>query len=121
MPKSSPDLDRIFYALADPARRGILERLSHGPAPVGELARPLPMSLPSVMQHIGILEAEGLVRSEKVGRVRMCRLEPDTLRDAERWISARRTEWEHRLDRLGDYLSTLGDQGEPRGADDDAR
>jgi DNA-binding transcriptional ArsR family regulator len=121
MPKSPPDLDRIFFALADPTRRGILERLSHGPAAVGELAHPLPMSLPSVMQHIGILEAEGLVRSKKVGRVRMCSLQPDTLRDAEQWLGAQRAEWEHRLDRLGDYLSTLGNQGEARGADDQTR
>src|SRR5215467_8883999 len=97
------DLDRLFHALADPARRAMVERLSRGPAAVSELARPLPMSLPSAMQHLGVLEAAGLVRSKKVGRVRTCSIEPQVLSEAERWIYARRTEWEHRLDRLGGY------------------
>lgn len=101
------DLDRLFNALADPARRMMVDRLSRGPAPVSELAKPLPMSLPSVMQHLGVLEACGLVRSEKVGRVRTCSIEPDALSRAEQWIHARRTEWERRLDRLGAYLATL--------------
>jgi DNA-binding transcriptional ArsR family regulator len=113
-----PGLDGVFRALADPARRAIIERLSRGSASVSELARPLPMSLPSVMQHIGILEAEGLVRSEKVGRVRVCALEPQTLKGAEQWISGRRTEWENRLDRLGDYLKTLNDEGAAHGPAD---
>jgi DNA-binding transcriptional ArsR family regulator len=69
------------------------------------------MALPSVMQHLGILEAEGLVRSHKVGRVRMCTFEPQLLRTAEAWISERRNEWEDRLDRLGDYLETIDEQG----------
>jgi DNA-binding transcriptional ArsR family regulator len=111
MTNQSPSLDRLFYALADPARRAIVERLSRGPASVSELARPLPMALPSVMQHLGILEAEGLVRSHKVGRVRMCTFEPQLLRTAEAWISERRNEWEDRLDRLGDYLETIDEQG----------
>ncbi len=101
------NLDRMFHALADPARRAMMERLAQGPAPVSELARPLPMSLPSVMQHLGVLEAAGLVRSEKTGRVRTCAIVPGTLSAAEQWINARRTEWERRLDRLGDYLDTL--------------
>ena len=101
------ELDRLFHALADPARRAMVERLSRGPAPVTELARPLPMSLPSVMQHLTVLEAAGLVRSEKVGRVRTCAIEPGALSQAEQWINARRIEWEHRLDRLGAYLETL--------------
>src|SRR3974377_1494283 len=101
------ELDLLFHALADPARRAMVERLAHGPAPVSELARPLPMSLPSVMQHLGVLEAAGLVRTEKVGRVRTCSIAPETLSLAEQWINARRTEWERRLDRLGDYLQTL--------------
>jgi DNA-binding transcriptional ArsR family regulator len=105
------DLDRLFHALADPARRAMIERLSHGPAPVTELARPLPMSLPAAMQHLSVLEAAGLVRSEKVGRVRTCSIEPQVLSQAERWINARRTEWERRLDRLGDYLKTLESEG----------
>ena len=76
MTNQSPNLDRLFYALADPARRAMVERLSRGPASVSELARPLPMSLSSAMQHLAVLEAEGLVRSQKVGRVRMCTFEP---------------------------------------------
>lgn len=102
-----PDLDRLFNALADPARRAMVERLSRGPAPVSELAKPLPMSLPAAMQHLGVLEAAGLVRSEKIGRVRTCSIEPGALSLAEQWINARRTEWERRLDRLGAYLANL--------------
>ena len=98
-------LDRVFQALADPSRRIIVERLSRGPASVGTLAQPLAMSLPAVMQHLRVLEASGLVRSEKVGRVRTCTIEPSALRSAEQWIGERRTSWEHRLDRLGDYLA----------------
>jgi DNA-binding transcriptional ArsR family regulator len=98
-------VDRVFHALADPSRRVIVERLSRGPATVSELARPLPMSLPAVVQHLQVLETSGLVRSEKTGRVRTCRIEPAALRPAERWISARRSSWEHRLDRLGEHLA----------------
>jgi DNA-binding transcriptional ArsR family regulator len=101
------DLDSLFHALADPARRAIVERLSRGPAPVSELARPLPMSLPSVMQHLDVLQAAGLVRSQKIGRVRTCAIEPQALSQAEQWINARRIEWEHRLDRLGVYLEEM--------------
>jgi DNA-binding transcriptional ArsR family regulator len=105
------DLDRLFHALADPARRAMVERLSRGPAPVSELARPLPMSLPAAMQHLGVLEAAGIVRSVKVGRVRTCTIEPQMLSRAEQWINARRIEWEHRLDRLGEYLKTMENEG----------
>ena len=108
-------LDRLFHALADPARRAMVERLSRGPAPVSELARPLPMSLPAAMQHLGVLEAAGIVRSTKVGRVRTCAIEPQVLSQAELWINARRTEWEHRLDRSGDYLKTLENEGDGDG------
>src|SRR5690348_10851190 len=107
MPNQSIGIDRLFHALADPARRAMVERLSRGPAPVSELARPLPMSLPAAMQHLGVLEAAGLVRTEKVGRVRTCAIEPRALSQVEQWIDARRAEWEHRLDRLGEYLKTL--------------
>jgi len=107
----SPDLNLLFKALADPARRAMLERLSRGQAPVSELAKPLPMSLPAALQHLGVLEDAGLVRSEKVGRVRMCSVEPGTLSLAEQWINARRVEWERRLDRLGNYLANLPDEG----------
>src|SRR5215831_13154143 len=111
-----PDLDRLFHALADPARRAMVERLSRGPTAVSELARPLPMSLPSVMQHLTVLEAAGLVRSEKRGRVRTCAIEPRALSQAEQWINARRIEWENRLDRLGDYLKTLETEGDDDGS-----
>jgi DNA-binding transcriptional ArsR family regulator len=110
------ELDRLFHALSDPARRAMVERLSRGPAAVTELARPLPMSLPAAMQHLAVLEAAGLVRSAKVGRVRTCSIEPQVLSEAERWINARRIEWEKRLDRLGDYLNTLESEGESDGS-----
>lgn len=97
-------IDRVFQALADPSRRVIVERLSRGPASVSELAEPLPMSLPAVVQHLQVLESSGLVRSQKVGRVRTCRIEPAALRPVERWITARRSNWERRLDSLGEYL-----------------
>jgi DNA-binding transcriptional ArsR family regulator len=116
MLNESIELDRLFHALADPARRAMLERLSRGPAPVSELARPLPMSLPAAMQHLGVLEAAGLVRSEKVGRVRTCAIELQLLSQAEQWINARRLEWEHRLDRLGEYLKSLENEGDGHGS-----
>jgi DNA-binding transcriptional ArsR family regulator len=98
-------LDRVFHALADPTRRLMVERLCRGPASVSELARPFAMSLAAVVQHLQVLEASGLVRSEKVGRVRTCHVESVGLRTAEQWIIERRTSWERRLDRLGDYLA----------------
>ena len=97
-------LDLAFQALADPTRRLMVERLSQGPASVSELARPLDMTLSAVVQHLAVLEASGLVRSHKVGRVRTCRIEPTALHSAERWIGERRASWERRLDRLGMYL-----------------
>ena len=104
----------MFQALADPTRRVMVERLSRGPALVGELAEPLTMSLPAVLQHLQVLEASGLVRSEKVGRVRTCRIDPKALRTAEQWISARRTSWERRLDRLGHYLAAHPEEPEQK-------
>jgi DNA-binding transcriptional ArsR family regulator len=98
------DLDRMFHALADPSRRVMVERLSAGPASVSELGRPLAMSLAAVLQHVQVLEASGLVRSHKTGRTRTCSIEQAALRSAESWIAERRTLWERRLDRLGDYL-----------------
>lgn len=118
MPNQSAELDRLFHALADPARRAMVERLSRGPAPVSELARPLPMSLPAAMQHLGVLEAAGLVRSEKVGRVRTCAIDAAALSQAELWINARRQEWDRRLDRLGEYLQTLECEGDDHGSGD---
>jgi DNA-binding transcriptional ArsR family regulator len=98
-------LDRVFHALSDPTRRSMLERLSRGPASVSELGAPLAMSLAAVVQHVQVLEDSGVVRTEKVGRVRTCHLESPRLRVAEAWISERRTLWECRLDRLGDLLA----------------
>ena len=98
------DLDRVFQALADPGRRGMMERLAQGPASVSELARPLHITLAAVLQHIQVLEASGLVRSQKTGRTRTCTINPSALRSAEQWISARRALWERRLDRLGEVL-----------------
>ncbi|MET4924223.1 metalloregulator ArsR/SmtB family transcription factor [Streptomyces sp. PSRA5] len=105
MPNYEGSLDAVFQALADPTRRDMVERLTRGPLSVSKLAHPLEMSLPAVMQHLQVLEACGLVRSEKAGRVRTCHIEPAGLRMAEGWIGRQRTEWEHRLDRLGDHLS----------------
>jgi len=105
-------LDLTFQALGDPTRRAIVERLSRGPVSVSDLARPLPMSLPSVMQHLAVLESSGLVTSRKVGRIRTCRIEPQALGQAQIWIDARRAEWERRFDRLGDYLEDLQNSGD---------
>jgi DNA-binding transcriptional ArsR family regulator len=107
-------LDLAFQALADPTRRTMVERLAQGPASVSELARPLDMTLSAVVQHLAVLEASGLVRSQKVGRVRTCRIEPKALHAAERWISERRASWERRLDRLGDFLAETDPDIEPR-------
>lgn len=111
------DLDTAFLALADQTRRGIVERLAHGPASVSDLAKPLPMSLPAVMQHIAVLETAGLVRSEKVGRVRTCRLEAARLNEVETWINRQRQEWNARLDRLTAYLEAQTMEEAPDGND----
>ena len=104
------EIDLLFQALADPSRRAMVERLTRGPASVSELARPLAMSMPAVVQHLHVLEHSGLVRSEKVGRIRTCTVEPAALRAAEGWIAARRTAWERSLDRLGEYLAEHPDE-----------
>ena len=106
MPNQLGPLDQVFQALADPTRRAMVERLVRGPASVSELSQPLAMSLPAVMQHLQVLQACGLVRSEKTGRVRTCHIEPAALRAAEAWITAQRTAWEGRLDQLGEYLQS---------------
>lgn len=98
-------LDLRFHALADPARRAMVDRLCRGPATVSELAGPLPMSLSAVVQHLRLLEESGLVRSRKTGRVRTCQVVPEALRGLEQWVAERRTRWERRLDRLGQYLA----------------
>src|SRR5213083_2737395 len=107
-------VDCVFHALAYPSRMLIVERLSRGPASVSELAQPLPMSLSAVVQHLQVLQVSGLVSSEKVGRVRTCRIEPAALRPVERWLGARRSSLERRLDSLGEYLAESND--EPKGS-----
>ncbi len=102
-------VDRVFHALAEPMRRALVERLSAGPMSVSELAQPFDVTLAAIVQHLQVLEESGVVRSEKVGRVRTCRLEPDGLKLAERWIAGRRMLWERRLDRLGELLA----EGDP--------
>jgi DNA-binding transcriptional ArsR family regulator len=107
MLNKSSALNLLFSALADPARRAMVERLSRGPAAIGELAKPLPMSLSAVMQHVAVLEAAGVVRTQKLGRLRTCSLDTRALHPVEQWIHSRRTQWERRLDRLGSYLADL--------------
>ena len=102
------DVNRVFHALSDATRRQMLERLSEGPVSVSELAKPLGVSLAAVVQHLQVLEECSLVRSSKVGRTRLCRMESAGLRAVENWITERRTSWERKFDRLGDLLS-----GEP--------
>ena len=106
MPTDADLLDRTFHALADSSRRSIVVRLSEGPASVSALAEPLEMSLSAVVQHIEVLQKSGIVRSEKVGRVRTCHLEPAPMRQVEQWIAQHRQTWEGHLDRLGDVLKT---------------
>jgi DNA-binding transcriptional ArsR family regulator len=98
-------IDRVFHALGDPTRRAILERLSGGPVSVTRLAEPLALTLAAIVQHLQVLEESGLVRTEKVGRVRTCRIEPKGLSVAQQWIEERRALWERRLDRLGELLA----------------
>lgn len=105
-------LDRTFHALSDPTRRAMVQRLSRGPASVSELAKPLAISLPAVMQHLQVLEGSGLVRSEKIGRVRTCSVEPKMLTLAEQWIAERRAQWERKLDRLADYLDATASEND---------
>ena len=97
-------LDKTFAALADPARRAMVERLVQGPATVSELAKPLPMSLPAATLHLKVLEDCGLVTSQKSGRVRTCQIDPKMLSQAEQWVADRRRMWERNLDRLAVWL-----------------
>lgn len=103
-------VDRVFHALGDPTRRAIVERLSEGPISVSRLAKPLDITVAAVVQHLQVLEKSGLVHTEKVGRVRTCRMEPSGLSVAEQWIDERRSLWEKRLDRLGSFLAESGEQ-----------
>lgn len=105
MHAQSVDINRVFHALGDTTRRTMVETLSRGPVSVSRLAEPLDMSLAAVVQHLKVLEDSGLVRTEKTGRVRTCRLEAAALSAAEHWIHERRSHWERRLDRLGELLA----------------
>jgi DNA-binding transcriptional ArsR family regulator len=105
MTPDGAELDRLFHALADPSRRGMVERLARGPASVKQLAGPLSMALPSVLKHLRVLEAGGIVLSEKIGRVRTYRIEPAALTRIEGWVAARKTTWNHHFDRLESYLA----------------
>lgn len=110
---TSVPLDLAFQALSDPTRRIMVDRLSRGPASVSELAQPLDMTLSAVVQHLAVLEASGLVRSQKIGRVRTCRIEPTVLTAAERWIGERRASWERRFDQLGALLAESEEPAPP--------
>jgi len=103
-------VDRVFHALGDATRRAILESLSRGPVSVSQLAEPLELTLAAVVQHLQVLEESGLVRTEKVGRVRTCRIDPEGLSVANQWIADRRSLWERRLDRLGNLLAETGEE-----------
>jgi DNA-binding transcriptional ArsR family regulator len=105
MKRKNADIDRVFHALGDPTRRAIMEKLSLGPISVSRLAEPLDISLAAVVQHLQVLEESGLVQTEKVGRVRTCRIEPAGLSAAQEWIGDRRSAWERGLDRLEDLLA----------------
>jgi DNA-binding transcriptional ArsR family regulator len=105
MPRPKINIDRVFHALGDPTRRAILDKLGEGPLSVSRLAAPLDITLTAVVQHLHVLEESGLVHTEKVGRVRTCRIEPAGLSAAEKWIGDRRSMWERRFDRLGDLLA----------------
>jgi DNA-binding transcriptional ArsR family regulator len=111
MHRKKPGVDRVFHALGDPTRRAIVEKLSEGPISVSRLAEPLGITLAAVVQHLQLLEECGLVQTEKVGRVRTCRIEPAGLSVAAQWIGDRRSMWERRLDRLGDLLAKPDEGG----------
>lgn len=113
MPKSEPALDVVFRALADPTRRAVLARLCLGPCSTTELAGEFDMALPSFMQHLGVLEASGLVSSAKHGRVRTWELSPEPLEEAAHWLSRQRRRWERRLDQLDHYLAAMADEEQP--------
>jgi DNA-binding transcriptional ArsR family regulator len=97
--------DLVFRALADPTRRRIVERLGKGPLAASELAEPLDMTLSAVMQHLGVLEECGLIRTRKEGRRRICALDSPGISTLEDWIAHRRAEWDRRFDRLGDVIA----------------
>jgi DNA-binding transcriptional ArsR family regulator len=113
MTKHDPDLSRIFHALADPTRRGILSRLAETPAPISELAGPTGLRLPTVMRHLAVLEEAGLIATAKAGRVRTCALVPEALAPARTWLDDQRAIWEGRLDRLEAFvMQAMKERGE---------
>jgi DNA-binding transcriptional ArsR family regulator len=114
LPADPPHVNEVFHALSDANRRAMIDRLLDGPASVSDLAKPLSISLPAVVQHLHVLEGSGIVRSHKAGRVRTCEIDPVALSEAEEWISARRAGWEARLDRLGEFLAHQTDGPESR-------
>lgn len=107
MAKHDPDLSLLFHALSDPTRRAMLARLAVGPAAVTELAAPTGLRLPTVLRHLAVLEAAGLIATAKDGRVRTCAFVPAALTPARDWMEAQRALWEGRLDRLDDYVMKL--------------
>jgi DNA-binding transcriptional ArsR family regulator len=108
MQRKRPNVDRVFHALGDHTRRAIVKKLSDGPSSVSRLAAPFGISLAAVVQHIQVLEASGLVRTAKAGRIRTCHIVPAGLSAAEQWIGERRSAWERRLDKLGELLAESG-------------
>lgn len=104
MVQYSPRFDTTFGALADPTRRGILERLGRSEAGITELAEAFDITLTGIKKHVGVLEAAGLVTTEKIGRVRRCRLGPRRLDDETAWIADYRRMLDGRLNRLGEFL-----------------
>ena len=107
MAKHDPHLDLLFHALSDPTRRMMLNRLAKGPAPVTELAGPTGLKLPTILRHLSVLEAAGLVATQKDGRVRSCAFQPAALQPMTDWLNEQRKVWEARLDRLDDYVMNL--------------
>ena len=107
MAKHDPDLDLLFHALSDPTRRLMLNRLAKGPAPVTELAGPTGFKLPTILRHLSVLEAAGLVATQKDGRVRSCAFQPRAMQPMTDWLEDQRKLWEARLDRLDDYVMNL--------------
>lgn len=107
MAKFSTDLDSAFSALADPTRRAIISRLCDGPKSVSELSEPFALALPSLLKHVRVLEHSGLISSEKIGRVRTCRIEPHALRATEAWVHQHIAAWENRLDRMEAHIERM--------------
>jgi len=113
MPNQYSSLDQVFHCLSNPARRAVVERLGKAPASMTELAEPFDMAMPSLLQHLRLLEEAGLVTSEKKGRVRTYQLNPPAFFAAETWLDQRRRDWNQRLDQLDDLLNQLNGESNP--------